>query len=248
MSSNHDPYANLADLYDSMAQSNASQQFYSMWRNSLQDAIRQYKNPVRVLVDLACGTGNTTIPWTKNRGWTLIGVDCSLAMLREARKKSNRVRWICQDLRELHLDLKADVATCHFDSLNHILGGGDLQKVFTKVARILNKSGLFQFDLSTDFLFIWLNVHEKLFRVGPNYFMAYNKYDSKKRIVTFHQLWFVRSGHIYKKREICVQEAAYTETEVRSMLKKVGLRPLKISVCHKLEGKPARLLYLVQKA
>ena len=248
MSPNQDPYSRLADLYDSYAKNDAISAFYSGWVDSLLAAIRQYHVPVQVLVDLACGTGNTTIPWTKQHRWTVIGVDRSRAMLHEARKKSKQVRWINQDLRELHLDLKADVATCHFDSLNHILTIRDLQKVFERVARILNKGGLFQFDLSTAFWFRWLDVHEKLFQVGPNYIMAYNDYDSRKGIVTFHQLWFVRSGRTYKKREVTVQEAAYTQKEVRSMLKKAGLRPLKISVCHKMEGKPMRFLYLVQKA
>jgi len=244
----HDPYANFADLYDSECNNDEIRTFYSEWRDHLLNSIQQYKVPVRVLVDLACGTGNSTIPWTKQKGWAVIGIDRSRPMLREARKKSKRVRWICQDLRELHLTEKADVATCHFDAMNHILSARELQVVFKRISRILNKGGLFQFDLNTDFWFRWLNIHEKLFRVGPNYFMSYNEYDAKKRIVTFHQLWFVRHGRTYKKREVCVQEAAYTRTEIRSMLKKARLKLLKVSVSRKFEGKPIRLLYLVQKS
>jgi ubiquinone/menaquinone biosynthesis C-methylase UbiE len=92
------------------------------------------------MVDLACGTGNTTIPLTRRRGWTVIGVDRSEAMLREARKKSRRVRWYRQDLRKLDLKERADVVTCHFDALSHILVPQDLQRVFFNAARILNTS------------------------------------------------------------------------------------------------------------
>lgn len=243
-----DPYANLADLFDSQCRDGEIRAFYSGWRNHLLEAIRQYNVPVRVLADLACGTGNSTVPWTKRKGWTVIGVDRSRSMLRQARIKSKRVRWICQDLKNLHLTEKADVATCHFDAMNHILNARDLQAVFIRIAHILNKGGLFQFDLNTDFWFRWLHVHEKLFRIGRNYMVASNEYDAEKRIVTFRQLWFVRQGRTYKKREVCVQEAAYSRSEIRGMLQKAGLTPLKISVNRKLEGKPIRLLYLVRKA
>jgi ubiquinone/menaquinone biosynthesis C-methylase UbiE len=248
MPATRDPYANFADLYDSECDNDDIRAFYSEFRNHLLDAIRKYKVPVRVLADLACGTGNSTVPWTRRKGWTVIGVDRSRAMLREARKKSKGVHWICQDLRDLHLTEKADVATCHFDAINHILNARDLQAVFKKIARILNKGGLFQFDLNTDFWFRWLHAHEKLFRIGRNYMMASNEYDAEKRIVTFRQLWFVRQGRTYRKREVCVREAAYSRSEIRGMLRKAGLTPLKISVNRKLEGKPIRLLYLARKA
>jgi ubiquinone/menaquinone biosynthesis C-methylase UbiE len=62
MTAARDAYANLADLYDSLAKSKDIRLFYSRWRDHLLSAIQQYRIPVRVLVDLACGTGNTAIP------------------------------------------------------------------------------------------------------------------------------------------------------------------------------------------
>ncbi len=242
-----DPYSKLADLYDSYAGFRDIQKLYAEWRHHLLNAIRQYRIPVRVFVDLACGTGNSTIPWLKQKGWTVIGVDRSRSMLREARKKTGKVRWICQDLRELNLETKADVATCHFDAINHILNARELQKVFRGISGIMNRGGLFQFDLSTDFFFRWLNGRDKLFRVGKNYFMASNAYESKKRIVTFYQYWFVRDGNVYKKRRIRVQEAAYTQTQIRDMLKKARFRIVKRVPAIKIEKMTARHLYLVQR-
>jgi ubiquinone/menaquinone biosynthesis C-methylase UbiE len=248
MTAAKDPYANLADLYDSMANNEEIDRFRSRWRDRLLSAIQQYQTPVKVLVDLACGTGSTAIPWTKQKNWKVIGVDQSPAMLREARKKSRRVRWIRQDIGKLDLDVKADVVTCHFDALNHILRAAELQTVFGGAARILNKGGLFQFDLSTDFWFRWLSVREKLGRFGNNYCMSTNAYDARKRIATFNQLWFVKQGSVYRKREIKVQEAAYTRSQVRSMLRKAGFGTVKISPDVKIEGKTARLLYLARKS
>jgi hypothetical protein len=90
-------------------------------------------------------------------------------------------------------------------------------------------------------------VHEKSFRLGPDYLIARNEYDSSRRRATFHHLWFVRKGHMYEKREVKVQERAYTTAEIRRMIKKAGLRLLNLKVQRKLEGKPIRMLYLVQK-
>jgi ubiquinone/menaquinone biosynthesis C-methylase UbiE len=243
-----DQYANLADLYDSLAADASLQAFYSEWRDSLLAAVRQYKVRVRVIVDLACGTGNTTVPWASQSGWNVIGVDRSIAMLRRARKKTSRVRWYCQDLRKLDLKECADLVTCHFDALNHVLDPQDLQKVFVNVARTLNEGGLFQFDMNTEAMFRWCKVHEKLFHIGPNCFMAYNEYDSKQRIGTFRQLWFVRKGKLYQKRTVKVRERAYTAAEIHRMLKKAGLDLLKREIQRKMAGKPTRVLYLVRKA
>ncbi len=242
-----DPYANLAELYDSFAIDESLQIFYREWRDSLLAAIQKFQINVQVLVDLACGTGNSTIPWTNQRGWMVIGVDRSRAMLREARKKSSLVRWRRQDLTQLDLKERADVITCHFDALNHILSSQALQQVFLRVANTLNEGGLFQFDLNTEDWFQWLKVHEKLFRVGPNCFMAYNEYDSKQRIATFHQLWFLKKRRLYEKREVTVQERAFTALEIRQMLKKAGLQLLKQEIQRQMEGKPIRMLYLARR-
>jgi ubiquinone/menaquinone biosynthesis C-methylase UbiE len=245
--STRDPYANLADLYDSFAADKSLQVFYREWRDSLLAAVQKYHVQVRVLVDLACGTGNSTIPWTKQAGWTVAGVDRSAAMLREARKKSRRIRWYCQDLTELDLQERADVITCHFDALNHILARQALQQVFSKVAQTLNKGGLFQFDLNTEYWLQWLRGREKLFWVGQNYMMAYNEFDPKQRVATFHQLWFVKKGRRYQKREVTVQERAFSPSELRQMLKKAGLRLLKQEIQRQIEGKPIRMLYLARR-
>jgi len=169
-----DPYARFADVYDSETKDPSIRALYREWRTLLSQAIRHYGIRVRVFVDLACGTGNTTIPWTRRRGWTVIGVDSSEAMLRQARKKSRRVRWYLQDLRRLDLGERADVVTCHFDALNHILVLQDLEQVFFNVARLLNRGGLFQFDLNTESWFRWLSAQEKLYRLPPNYFVSSN--------------------------------------------------------------------------
>lgn len=123
----------------------------------------------------------------------------------------------------------------------------DLQRVFVNVERLLNKGGLFQFDMSTAAWFEWLAAHEKMFPVGPHYMMACNRYNPKQRIATFSQLWFVKRGRLFEKRLVTVRERAYSPREVSRMVRKAGLTLLEARVQRKLEGRPTRMLYLARK-
>lgn len=243
-----DPYAGLASVYDGMARDPGIRRYYGEWRRALLEAAAERGVKGRVLVDLACGTGNSTVPWTRNRSWTVVGVDQSAAMLRVARRKSRRVRWVRQDITRLDIPFRADLVTCHFDALNHVLGARGLQQVFTRVGRLLQPGGLFQFDLNTVHWLRWLNGREKLFRAGPHVFTASNEFDEKTGIATFHQYWFVRTGRLYQRRHVVVRERAFTDTRIRVMLRKAGLRLLKISTQTVIDGKPGRKLYIAARA
>jgi SAM-dependent methyltransferase len=178
----------------------------------------------------------------------VVGVDKSAAMLREARKKSDRVRWVRQDLRSLRLPLTADAVTCHFDALNHLLERRDLETVFGRVARLLREGGLFVFDLNTVHMLRWLNGREKMFHAGCDVFMASNAFDERAGIATFRQAWFLRRGRSYTRRDIEVRERAYADADLRVMLRQAGLRLAKASVQRALGGKPARKLYVAVKS
>jgi len=242
-----DPYRELAPLYDSMAADPGIQAFYAEFRASIHEAISAHHVRPRVVVDLACGTGNTTVPWVAGSGRTVIGVDRSEAMLRVARRKSARVCWVRQDLERLRIDVRADIITCHFDALNHVLEADRLQRAFVSVARILRPGGLFQFDLNTRFMLQWLSTSTKLFHVGPHSFTAYNAFDPTSGIATFHQLWFVRRGRRYRKILVSVRERSYQDAELRRMLRAAGLSLERITVQRRLKGRPIRNVYLAMK-
>lgn len=238
-----DPYRLLAPRYDRMASHPELREIYRDFRRALTQAAAAHGVRPRVIVDLACGTGNTAIPWA-GRGRTVVGVDVSEAMLRVARRKSRRVRWIRQDLRRLALDVTADVATCHFDALNHILDAKDLQRVFVNAARLVRPGGLFLFDLNTRFCLELLGASEKLFRVGPDVFMAYNAFDRKTGVATFHQLWFVRRGRRYERSLVTVKTRSFEDARLRRMLRAAGFRLEQASVMRRVKGRPFRKLYV----
>jgi ubiquinone/menaquinone biosynthesis C-methylase UbiE len=220
---------------------------YRDFRRALTGAAAARRMRPRVIVDLACGTGNTTVPWARARGRTVIGVDVSESMLRVARRKSRQVRWVKQDLTRLALDVTADVATCHFDALNHILDAKDLQRIFTNTARLLRPGGLFLFDLTTRFWLEWLSTSEKLFRAGSDVFVATNAFDRRTGLATFHQLWFVKRRSLYRKILATVKERSFEDAELRRMLRAAGLRLEEVRVMRRLKGRPIRKLYVAVK-
>jgi SAM-dependent methyltransferase len=243
-----DPYSTLAPFYDGMTRDPGIRGFYGVWRTSLRAAAKARGVRGTVLVDIACGTGNTAIPWSRRRGWTVIGVDRSAAMLRVARQKSRAVRWVRQELTELNVGVSADFVTCHFDALNHVLDTRDLGRVFSRVAATLRPAGLFQFDLNTVHMLRWLHDREKLFRVGPHWFMASNVFDEKLGIATFSQHWFVRRGRLFQRHLVVVRERSFSDAEIKRLLAAAGLRLLRVDTQVRIDGKPMRKLYLAAKS
>src|SRR4030042_1198330 len=99
--------------------------------------------------------------------------------------------------RSLRSAERAEVVTCHFDALNHVLREADLQRVFDNVARILREGGLFQFDLNTRDMLRWLGGRQKLLRAGPHWYVADNAFNPSTGVATFRQVWFVARGRLY---------------------------------------------------
>ncbi len=105
-----------------------------------------------ILLDLACGTGTLSIEFAK-RGYDVIGVDCSVGMLSEARRKcaeaGQNILLLCQNAAELDLYGTIDFAVCALDSINHFSGADEVQTAFDKVSLFMNKGGAFVFDVNT---------------------------------------------------------------------------------------------------
>lgn len=101
------------------------------------------------IVDLACGTGRTTLPLAE-AGFEVIGVDMSGPMLGVARKKARdrglRVAFHQQDCRRLDLpETDARVATMTGNAFQEFLTNDDQDGLLRSVARHLARGGIFVF-------------------------------------------------------------------------------------------------------
>jgi SAM-dependent methyltransferase len=121
---------------------------YERWTECVLEHARAHGLEGRTLLDLACGTGKSFLPFV-TRGFHVVGCDSSGAMLAEAACKAPEVRLVLADLRELPLLGRFDLVTCFDDSLNYLAAEADLGAAFTSIAANLATGGLALFDLNS---------------------------------------------------------------------------------------------------
>lgn len=140
-------YEKLALFYDQLMQGID----YEAWVNYVEELVANFQGKVHSVVDLACGTGNSTIPWAK-REYNTIGVDLSAEMLDIARRKAVRqgygVKFQQCDLCSFQLHQMVDLAVCFQDGFNYILDIKKLAAAFQSVFANLSEEGFFIFDLN----------------------------------------------------------------------------------------------------
>lgn len=105
-----------------------------------------------ILLDLGCGTGSMSLAMAE-RGFDVIGVDCSVGMLNAAQQKmfesGKRLLLLNQSMEELDLYGTVDCAVCVLDGINHLSGEKAVKAAFDKVSLFMNKGGAFAFDVNT---------------------------------------------------------------------------------------------------
>jgi SAM-dependent methyltransferase len=121
---------------------------YEVWTEQIVDLATGHGVTGTALLDLACGTGNSFLPFVR-RGFRVTGCDGSPAMLAEAARKAPDVALVEADLRELGALGRFDLVTCFDDSLNYLPDAEALLAAFKGMAANLARHGLAVFDLNT---------------------------------------------------------------------------------------------------
>lgn len=104
------------------------------------------------ILELACGTGRVLLPLAQ-QGYEVTGVDISAAMLDVARGKiaaaslGERITLVQQDMRELDLDGRFNLAFVAVNSFMHLLSTDDQLAALTRIRQHLNPGGLLLLDL-----------------------------------------------------------------------------------------------------
>jgi SAM-dependent methyltransferase len=138
-------YSHLAGVYDEIVVDPC----HDRWASFLDELWSADPDGVCSVLDLCCGTGllaGELIP----RGYRVVGVDASDAMLALARKRlGSDVSLRRMTLPDLAVEGVFDAAVCTFDGLNY-LTPTDLRQTLAAVALRLRSSGWLVFDLHTD--------------------------------------------------------------------------------------------------
>src|SRR5690242_123834 len=116
-------YAPLAPFYDQFT----AGYDYETWTEALERLARAHGLRGRRLLDVACGTGKSFVPFL-NRGYEVTACDISPEMVAaaEAKPETLGARLLVADMRELPELGRFDLITCLDDSLNYLLEEPDL--------------------------------------------------------------------------------------------------------------------------
>ena len=217
-------YTKFAQLYDGLMNSDIN---YNEWADYIENLFDRYgKNP-SLVCDLACGTGNMTLPLAK-RGYEMIGVDKSFDMLSIARDKASDdgldVMFLEQDLKKLDLFGSCDAFLCMIDGFNYILNPASLYKIAKRIKTcFLEPDGLFIFDLSSEYKLKTYIGNNTFIHDGNDVFYAWeNKFYENTKMCEMYLNFFVKTKNGYDRFGERHLQHAYTEDEIKKIFLAAG--------------------------
>lgn len=215
-------YSGFAGLYDEFME----QTPYDEWCEFIVEKLKNRGITDGLVCDLGCGTGEMTRR-LKNKGFDMIGIDLSDAMLNVAKEKEtdDSILYLMQDMREFELygTVKAIVSVC--DCMNYITEPEELIQVFSLCNNYLDPKGFLIFDFNTvhkykkigdstiaetrdDSAFVWNNFYDKATKL--------NQYD-----VTFFSK---KSDGNYERFDETHLQRGYTLSEIKSCIEAAGMK------------------------
>jgi len=228
-------YEGYASVYDASGQLAFSVRMIEY----LDQLLKIYTPPGRRWLELACGTGTVALAMAR-RGWQVTGVDGSPDMLAQARAKAalaeQEIPWLQQDMRQLQIAPRCDLATCLYDSLNYMLTSDDLAAVLQRVARCLCPGGLFLFDMNTAFALETFWGGQAYFEDRGDLAVAFStRYSPSRQRTAVTVTWFEREADgRYRKRSEQHTEQAYPPEHVSTLLVDAGFQVLATYDCFTL--------------
>lgn len=236
----YDGYYSIARVYDKFN----SEIDYKKWGDFVEDCFDKVL-PARpqIILDLACGTGRMTFEMAE-RGYDLIGIDGSADMLAEAYEKNADIYFpdgepveiegrtpplfLQQDMRDFELYGTVDAALCCLDSINYLVGDGDLDRCLACLNLYIAPGGLLIFDVNTPYKFE--NVYGENSYVfedeedGRGIYCGWqNQYDKETRLCTFSLSLFEEGDDgAYIRTDEEQTERCYTLEELTSALGRAG--------------------------
>lgn len=175
-----------------------------------------------ILLDLGCGTGSMSLAMA-DRGFDVIGVDCSVGMLNAAQQKmfesGKQMLLLNQSMEELDLYGTVDCAICVLDGINHLDGEESVREAFSKVSLFMNKGGAFAFDVNT--LYKHKNVlADNVFVYEPDgvYCVWQNNFNSADGSVEITLDFFEEEDGAYYRSGESFTEKAYELSKIKLWL------------------------------
>lgn len=230
-------YEALARWYDQLT----GDVDYDLWADWLERNFAKSKVPVRLVLDLACGTGSLSCELAR-RGYEVVGVDIAPDMLMEAMEKAAQLpgeqqpTFLCQSMSQLDLFGTVDACVCCLDSVNYITNANTLKAAFRRVHTFLMPGGRFIFDINTPFKLQNLDGQTFLDETEDVYCVWRADYDKRTRICSYGFDLFQREGDVWRRDGELHEEKAWTQEELLRWLAEAGFINVKIYGDRKLRA------------
>lgn len=216
-------YNAFAEVYDRLQDAD-----YAKFADYYEYIFEKYGIKPELVLDLACGTGNITVPMSQ-RGYDMIGVDLSVEMLNIAREKAQaagqNILFLNQDMTEFELYGTVDAILCALDGVNYLTADGETDELFRLAENYLNPGGLMIFDINTEY-----KLREVL---GSNtfvneeqgiYYVWRNDFSEETRICSFELNFFRETEDgTYERFDEYQEERAYSADELIQSANAAGL-------------------------
>jgi ubiquinone/menaquinone biosynthesis C-methylase UbiE len=191
---------------------------YRLWVDYLEALLKRVGFSGHTVLDAACGTGNVSELLSK-RGYEVVGADIAPGMIEVAKNKHSKVEYFVQDMAELDLGRKFDLAISLFDSLNYITDVDHLARAIERVGEHVVEGGYFIFDINT----IYALAHHFFDQANlandryPHYIWS-SEYDHATRICTVNMTFEVLDNGVSRQfKEVHIQRGHSLE-ELEQML------------------------------
>ncbi len=217
-------YGEFAHIYDKLMHADVN---YEHWADYIENIFDMYNINPSLVCDLACGTGNITIPMAK-RGYDMTGVDISEDMLNIAREKSTGldVLYLNQSLTKLDLYGSMGAFLCMIDGFNYILSPKLLQSTFKRLKTcFMDPDALLIFDISTHHKLKTVIGNNTFIHSSKDVFYSWqNRFIEDKNISDMMLTFFTKGKYGYNRFEERHLQKAYTEDEIKYLLKNAGFK------------------------
>ncbi|MBQ2931935.1 MAG: class I SAM-dependent methyltransferase [Clostridia bacterium] len=216
-------YSDFAEVYDKLQDAD-----YNKFVDYYEQIFARLGKKPKLVLDLACGTGNITIPMAK-RGYDMIGLDLSCEMLNIARNKtaaeSLDILFLNQDMCEMELYGTVDAIVCALDGLNYITDEDDLRQIFKLAANYLNPGGVMIFDMNTEYkLREILGGNTYVCEEEDIYYVWQSEFCEDSKICDFELNFFCQKpDRTYTRFDEFQQERAYSPDQISAMVTESGL-------------------------
>lgn len=214
-------YEGLSKIYDFMM----SGVDYEAWADYVLSAAKRFGCEPKTVLDLACGTGSTTLPLAA-RGVKATGLDLAPAMIKIAEEKAAEagldVDFVIQNMLELDFPDPFDMIVSFQDGINYLTGEGDFEKLAAAVGDNLKDGGVFLFDLNR--VDHYSDSDTTVVDLDDMYLVYENNYNADTRIWHIKLTGFLQEGELYRKFEEVHEEKNHDFEEVKAALSAHGMK------------------------